>query len=108
MYETTELMHVKQKMIGGSDRHMLKVRKVLDHIKDKYYEMAGRTADWTVEERNPIIERWIGWLDKLTGLIRRRGVKQALKELKDEAEREQKQFKKRKRIDEDSEVDSIE
>ena len=77
-----------------------------------------------MEERNSIIERWIDRLDKLIGFIRKRGMKQALKELKVQAEREQKQeqkqeqeqeqeqeqkqFKKGKRIDEDSEVDSIE
>ena len=101
-----------QEMIEGSDRHILEVREVLDHIKDRYYEMAERTADWTVEERNSIIERWIGCLDKLIDLIRRKGVEQALKELEDEAEQEQEQeqeqFKKRKRIDEDIEFDSIE
>ena len=45
MYETTELMHVKQKMIERSDRHMLKVREILNHIKNKYYEMTERTAN---------------------------------------------------------------
>lgn len=66
--------------------HMFEVRDVLDHVKDKYYDMAEHTAEWTAEERNPIIERWISWLDKLTGPIRKQGVEAALKELKNEAE----------------------
>ena len=84
--------------------------------------MTKRTVDWTVEERNSIIERWIDRLNKLIGFIRRKEVKQALKKLKYEAKRKQKQkqkqeqkqkqkqkqFKKEKRIDEDNEVDSIE
>lgn len=37
-------------VMEGPDRHMLEVREVLDHVKDRYYEMAEYTAEWTAEE----------------------------------------------------------
>lgn len=42
-------------------------------------------AGWTAEESNSQIEKWLSWLEKLTGPIRKQGVEEALQELKDEA-----------------------
>ena len=85
VYETsTRLDFDHHKEVERSDRHMLQMREVLDAIKDKYYEIAEYTAEWTAEERNPQIKRWLDWLEKLTGPIRRRGVEEALQELEDE------------------------
>lgn len=113
VYETTAKVHVddRPETIEGPDRHMLEVREVLDHIKEKYYEMAEQTAEWTAEDRNPIIERWISWLDKLTGPIRKKGVEQALKELEHEAEQDEAegksltQRKRRRVVDEEEDED---
>ena len=55
-------------------------------IKDKYYEIGEQTAEWIAEEKDHIITQWISWLEKLAGPIKKSGVKQALKELQDEAE----------------------
>lgn len=91
IYEITTVEHIflVNEAIEGPDKHMLEMREVLDHIKERYYERAERTAEWTAEERNPVIQRWISWLDKLTGPIRRMGVEQALKELENEAEEDE-------------------
>ena len=86
VYETSARLNIERhEDIEEPDRHMLQMREVLDTIKEKFYEVMEHTADWTAEERNPQIERWLGLLEKLTGLIRRQGVEEALQELKDEA-----------------------
>ena len=86
VYETSARLNIERhEDIEEPDRHMLQMREVLDTIKDKFYEVMEHTADWTAEERNPQKERWLGWLEKLTGLIRRQEVEEALQELKDEA-----------------------
>ena len=89
IYETTtkiNVSHNEDDDIEGPDRHVLQMWEVLEHIKDKYYEIAEHTAEWTVEERNPKIERWLLWLNKLTGPIRKQGVEEAMRELENEAE----------------------
>jgi hypothetical protein len=60
------------------------VTEVLNTIKEKFYEVMEHTADWSAEDRNPQIVRWLSWLEKLTGPVRRQGVEQALEELRDE------------------------
>ena len=62
------------------------MRKILDYVKTHYYEMSEYMSDWTQEEKDPCIARWFDWLDKLTGLIQKKGVEQALKELEEESE----------------------
>lgn len=62
------------------------MREILDHVKTCYYEMAEYMSDWTQEEKDPLIARWLAWLDKLTGPIQEKGVEQALKELEEESE----------------------
>ena len=64
------------------------MREILDHVKTRYYEMSEYMAEWTQEEKDPHIARWLAWLDKLTGPIQKKGVAQALKELEEEAETE--------------------
>ena len=39
-------------------------------------------AEWTKEEKDPHIARWLAWLDKLTRPIQKTGVAQALKSFK--------------------------
>lgn len=91
IYETAAKVHVdnQHETIKGPDRHVLEVREILDHIKNKYNEIAEHTAGWTTEERDPIIARWITWSDKLINPIRNRGAEQVLKELEDEAEEDE-------------------
>ena len=84
IYETSVKMECEMEEMEGVDRHMLQMRETLDAIKEKYYEIAEYTADWTAEQRAPQIQRWSDWLDKLTGPIRSREVKEALQELEEE------------------------
>lgn len=84
VYETSVRLSCEREEMEGPDRHALQMRETLNAIKEKYYEIAEHTADWTAEERNPQIQRWLDWLEKLTGPIRSRGVKEALQELEDE------------------------
>lgn len=89
IYKTTtkiKVRHNKDDDIEGPDRYVLQMREVLEHIKDKYYEIAEHTAEWTMEEQNPKIERWLLWLNKLTGLIRKQGVEEEMRELENETE----------------------
>ncbi len=67
--------------IGAPDKRFLEVREVIDSIKDRHYEIAEQTANWTMEERTPAIVRWIEQLAYLTGPRRGRGVNRALQEL---------------------------
>ncbi len=72
--------------IGAPDRRLLEVREVLDQIKDRYYDIAEATStpDWTADERDLFIAKWVDQLSKLTGPIRKRGVRQAMEELQEE------------------------
>ncbi len=92
IYELTTKTYVENEIydtIGGPDRSTLMMREILDHVKSRYYEMSEYMAEWTQEEKDPHIARWLAWLDKLTGPIQKKGVAQALKELEDEAKVEQ-------------------
>lgn len=84
IYETTNKEWVSEGVhdaIGGPSRHLLEVREVLDGIKDRYYELCENMADWTPEERSPILDRWLDQLSSLTGPIRQRGAQAAILEL---------------------------
>lgn len=50
------------------------MREILDHVKTRYYKMSEYMAEWTQEEKDPYIARWLAWLDKLTGPIQKKGV----------------------------------
>ena len=91
IYEATTKTYVENEIYdttGGPDRGSLIMRKILDHVKTRYYEMSEYMAGWTQEEKGPHIGGWLAWLDKLTGPIQKKGVAQALKELEEEAETE--------------------
>ena len=83
--------------IETPDRHKLQMKEVLNSIKEKFYELVKHIAEWTVEERDPQMEKWLSWLHKLTGPIRSRGVEEALKEVQNEEIIE----RKRQRDDDD-------
>ena len=106
IYETTIKINVERQenCIDGSNRHMLKIRKVLNHIKKKYYEIAEHTANWIVEKRNSKIRQWIDWLNKLTNSIKRQKAEKALQKLKKKAkidEAEKRILTRKRRRDED-------
>jgi len=89
IYESTTKEYVIKDIheaIEAPDKHLLEVREVLDSIKDRYYETAEQTANWTEEERTPVITKWIEQLAHLTGPVRKRGVNTALQELADEVD----------------------
>ena len=85
IYEMSDSLEVERhEKIKRIDRHMLQMKKVLDAIKNKYYEIIEHTADWTAEKRQSQMQRWIDWLDKLTESIRKQKMKKTLQKLKNE------------------------
>ena len=85
VYETSARLKVEcHEEIEEVNHHMLQMREVLNAIKEKYYEIVEHTADWTSEERSSQMQRWIDWLNKLTGPIKRRGVEEAMRQLEEE------------------------
>lgn len=60
------------------DKHLLKIREILDSIKNRYYEIAKQTTNWAKEERTSTITKWIEQLAHLIDLIRKRKVNIAL------------------------------
>lgn len=82
IYETSIRMKCETEKMEKTNRQTLQMRETLKTIKEKYYEIAEHTADWSAEERASQIQRWLNWLDKLTKPIRSRGVKEALQKLK--------------------------
>lgn len=63
----------------NAERH-----KDIKTIKKKFYNIIEHTADCSAEERNPQIERWLGWSEKLTVSIRKKRAKKTLQKLKNE------------------------
>ena len=53
-------------------------------IKDRYYDIAEATAEWTTDERDLFLAKWVDQLSKLTGPIRKKGVLRAMEELQEE------------------------
>lgn len=85
IYETSVCLEIERdEEVEKSDRHLLQMREMLDAIKKKYYEIIEYTADWSIEEKTPHIQRWLNWLSKLTGPIRGQAVEEALEGIKDE------------------------
>ena len=84
IYESTTREYVVRDMndaIGRSDRHLLNVKKVLDSIKDRYYEIAEYMERNAPDERYAFIQGWVDRLRLLTGPIRQQGVEQAINEI---------------------------
>lgn len=77
------MLNVKKK-IKKIDRHMLRMEKVLNAIKKKYYEMTEHTTDWRAEKKHSQMQRRKNWLNKLSEPIRRRRIEEALRELEEE------------------------
>ena len=91
IYEATTKTYIENEIydtIEGPDRSSLMMGKILGPVKTRYYEISEYVAEWTQEEKDPHIARWLAWLDKQTGPIQTTGVAQALKELEEEAETE--------------------
>ena len=62
------------KAIDGPSRQMLKVREVLDNIKNKFYEFKELTSTMDPDIKRFWGRKWVELLRMLTGDIRRRGV----------------------------------
>lgn len=67
--------------IGRQDKHLLNVRKILDNIKDRYYEIAKYMKRNGPDERFVFIQGWVDRLRLLTGSMRQQGEKQAINEI---------------------------
>ena len=51
IYETSIKLKIERyEKIKKTDRHMLQMKKILNAIKEKYYEIAEHIADWNSEE----------------------------------------------------------
>jgi len=60
IYESTTKKYVIKDIheaIEAPDKHLLKIREILDSIKDRYYEIAKQTTNWTKKERTSTITR---------------------------------------------------
>lgn len=72
------------KTIEALDKHLLKIREILDLIKNRYYKIVKQTTNWAKKKRTLIITKWIEQLAHLIDLIRKRKINIALQELVDE------------------------
>ena len=62
IYEATTKTYVENEIydtIGGPDRSSLMMCKILDHVKTRYCEISKYIAEWTQEEKDPHIARWL-------------------------------------------------
>ena len=87
VYEgTTKTFVVKEihDQIDGPSKHMLNVREVLDHVKNRFYELEEDLADADPDFRERVSSRWVLQLQKLTGPIRHQGAMDALAQLEAE------------------------
>ncbi len=60
IYEAMTKTYIENEIydtIGGPDRGSLMMRKILDHVKTRYYEMSEYMAEWTQGEKDPHIAR---------------------------------------------------
>lgn len=76
IYEATTKTYIENEIyntIRGPDRGSLMMREIFDHVKT-CYEITEYMSEWTQEEKDPHIARWLTWLDKLTGPIQKKGV----------------------------------
>ena len=58
--------------IKNFNRHLLKIRKVFDDIKNKYYELCENMTKWISKERFFIFDRWLNQLNNLIVFIRQK------------------------------------
>lgn len=56
---------------NGPSRHALEIRKGLDHVKTRFYEIEELTAEWDSEQRDKIVTMWMSMMKKLVGLVRK-------------------------------------
>ena len=82
VYETSTKLNREKKKMKKLNRYALQMKKTLNAIKKKYYEIVEHTADWTTEKKNPQMQRWLNWLKKLTESIQNRKMKKTLQKLK--------------------------
>ena len=81
VYETSIKLKVEcHEKIEKINHHMLQMRKILNAIKKKYYEIIEHTADWKSEKKNSQMQRWIDWLNKLTEFIKKRKMEEAMRQ----------------------------
>ena len=84
IYESTTKEYAEKDIYdkpGGPSKQMLDVREVLDDIKKRFYEIEERTAEWDEQTRITIASKWVDFLRKATGPIRKQAFEQALEEL---------------------------
>ena len=84
VYETSTKLNREKKKMKKLNRYALQMKKTLNAIKKKYYEIVEHMANWTIEKKNPQMQRWLNWLKKLIESIRNRKMKKILQQLKNE------------------------
>ena len=84
IYESTTREYVVRDMddvIERPDKHLLEVRKVLDSIKNRYYEIVEYMERNASDERYAFIQGWVDKFRLLTRSIRQQGVEQTINEI---------------------------
>ena len=83
IYEMSSSLKIEHhEKIKKIDRHMLQMKKILNVIKNKYYDIIEHTVDWTTKKRQSQMQRWIDWLNKLIESIKKQKMKKTLQKLK--------------------------
>ena len=59
-------------VIENFNRHLLKMRKIFDDIKNKYYELCENMTNWFSKKRFLILNRWLNQLSSFIDFIRQK------------------------------------
>ena len=84
IYENITTKYVNKNMnnvIERSNKHLLKIRKIFDSIKNRYYEIAKYMKRHALDERHVFIQKWIDKFRLLTRSIRQQKMKQIINEI---------------------------
>lgn len=94
-------------VIEDLNRHLLKMREILDDIKNRYYELCENMTNWSSKERSFILDRWLDQLSNLTDLIRQREAQTAILKLHKKTTKllEKKLVSRKRRRDNDDDDD---
>ena len=59
-------------VIENFNRHLLKMKKIFDDIKNKYYELCENMTNWFSKKRFFIFDRWLNQLNNFIDFIRQK------------------------------------
>ena len=73
-------------IIEKSNKHLLQIRKILDSIKNRYYDLMKYMIEWKTKNRALQFRIWINHFNRFVDFIRRQNVKKILLNLQIEKE----------------------